>query len=76
MTRILWIMLLVVSLFIFAGFTIMCVVAWITHKHLNSTGMTMLVTNGYASWCLLGLLRKEVHERRGEVKNEDAIAGK
>ena len=76
MTRSLWIMLLVVSLFILAGFMIMCVVAGTTHRHLNSMGITMLVTNGCASWFLLGLLRKEVHERRREAKNEDTVAGK
>jgi hypothetical protein len=71
MTRILWIVLLAIGLFVFTGFTILCVVAWITHKHLNSTGIAMLVANGCAAWFLLGLLRKEVRERRA-VKNSPA----
>jgi hypothetical protein len=68
MTRILWISLLVISLFVFTGFTILCVVTWITHKHLNSTGLAMLATNGYAAWFFLGLVRKEARERH-TVKN-------
>jgi hypothetical protein len=71
MTRILWIMLLVISLFVFTCFTILCVVAWVTHRHLNSTGIAMLMANGYAAWFLLGLLRKEVRERH-TVKNSPA----
>jgi hypothetical protein len=72
MTRVLWIALLLAALIIFTGFTILCVVAWITHKHLNSTGLTMLIANGYAAWFIFGILRTEIRKGKLLVKNSPA----
>ena len=50
MTRILWIVGLSTALFIFGGWTILIVYAGISHRHLNSKGIVMLVCDGYVAW--------------------------
>jgi hypothetical protein len=63
MTRTLWIIGLVGAIIFFAGMTTVCMVAWITHKHLNLTGFVMLMTNAFALLLTLGYLRVKLRER-------------
>jgi hypothetical protein len=63
MTRVFWIAGLSIAFCVFAGFTALSVVAWITHKHLNQAGGTMLIVNGVAAVFILQELRSRVRGR-------------
>ncbi|MGC9223668.1 MAG: hypothetical protein ACP5E2_07065 [Terracidiphilus sp.] len=43
MIRSLWIVGLSIALIVFSGFVTLCLVALVSHRHLNLTGWTMLV---------------------------------
>jgi NO-binding membrane sensor protein with MHYT domain len=73
MTRILWIIGLVVAIFVYTGMTALCFLAWITHKHLNLTGFVMLVTNVVAAFLTLGYLRVKLREQRTASSQEEII---
>jgi hypothetical protein len=64
MTRILWIVGLSTALFVFGGWTILIVYAGISHRHLNSKGIVMLVCNTYVAWITLQYLRQKIGERK------------
>jgi hypothetical protein len=64
MTRILWIIGLSLALFVFGGATILTIYAGITHRHLNSKGLVMLVGGGYVAWITLQYLRLKIGERK------------
>ncbi len=44
MTRIFWIIGLSIALLVLSGLVILCLIALITHRHLNFRGWTMLVS--------------------------------
>lgn len=60
MTRTLWIIGFLIAIVAFSGFTIICLIALITHRHLNSKGWLMLVLGVYSVWFLFGRLRSAV----------------
>ena len=64
MTRIFWISGLSLVLFVFGGLTIGIVYAGISHRHLNSTGIVMLVGNGYIVWLTFQYLRQKLGDGR------------
>jgi hypothetical protein len=64
MTRILWIVGLSTALLFFGGWTILIVYAGISHRHLNSKGIVMLVCNGYVAWITFRYLRQKISERK------------
>jgi len=64
MIRILWITGLSLALFFFGGWTILIIYAGISHRHLNSTGIAMLASNGYVAWITLQYLRQKISERK------------
>jgi hypothetical protein len=66
MTRILWIAGLSIALFVFGGWTVVIVYAGISHRHLNSRGLVMLVCNGYVAWITFQYLRHKISERKAE----------
>jgi hypothetical protein len=63
MTRILWIIGLSFALFVFGGWTILIVIAGITHRHLNQKGLVMLVCDAYIVWITFSYLRQKISER-------------
>jgi hypothetical protein len=64
MTRILWIVGLSTAFFVFGGWTILIVYAGISHRHLNSKGLVMLVCDGYVAWITFQYLRQKIRERK------------
>lgn len=60
MTRIFWIVGLSIALLMFGGMTVLCVIALITHRHLNIKGWTMLVFGGYTAWLMFRCLRSAI----------------
>ena len=60
MTRILWIVGLSIALFVFSGLVIVCLVALVTHRHLNIKGGTMLVVNAYIVKLVFDWLRSAI----------------
>ncbi len=62
MTRILWIIGLSFALFVFGGWTILVVIAGITHRHLNQKGLVMLLSNAYVVWITFNYLRQKISE--------------
>lgn len=64
MTRTLWIVGLSTALFVFGGWTILIVYAGISHRHLNSKGIVMLVCDGYVAWITFQYLRQKISERK------------
>ena len=64
MTRILWIIGLSIALLVFGGWTILIVYAGISHRHLNSKGLAMLICNGGGAWFIFQQLRQTIRERK------------
>jgi hypothetical protein len=57
MTRRLWIVGLSIAVVVYSGFVIVCLVALITHRHLNLRGWTILLLGAYAGYFAFGRLR-------------------
>jgi len=53
-------LILALGLLMFAGFATLVIVAWITHRHLNSTGAAMLCANIAAAYSVARVLRAEL----------------
>jgi hypothetical protein len=68
MTRIFWIIGLSIALLVFSGIVIICLVAFITHRHLNFTGWTMLVFNAIGVRFIFAGLRSAI--RYGDPTRE------
>jgi hypothetical protein len=64
MTRVLWIVGLSITVFVFGGAALLCIVAFITHRHLNMKGWTVLVLSAYSTYFMFRLLRSAI--RYGE----------
>ncbi len=62
MSRILWIAGLIFALCVFAGLLLFCVIALITHHHLNSRGWLMLLGDGFAVSVIFRYLRETIGE--------------
>jgi hypothetical protein len=60
MTRILWIVGLSIALFVFSGFVVVCLIALVTHRHLNPKGWAMLVIGAYTVKFIFGWLRSAI----------------
>lgn len=75
MTRVLWIIGLSFALLVFGGWTVVILIAGITHKHLNRTGLMMLVANGYLAWIILKYLRQKISAARPDPSSADEEAG-
>jgi len=56
MAKVLWIIGLSLSLLVFGGFTLICIVGLILRHHLNATGIFILISNGFISWMILDYL--------------------
>jgi hypothetical protein len=68
MIRIFWIIGLSVALLVFSGFVVICLFALITHRHLNSKGWMMLVSNAIAVRFIFAGLRSAI--RYGDPTKE------
>jgi NADH:ubiquinone oxidoreductase subunit H len=66
MTRILWISGLSLSLLVFGGWTILILIAAITHRHLNQKGLLMLVCDAYITWITFNYLRQKLRDHRSD----------
>jgi len=64
MLRVLWIVGLSLSLIVFGGFTVMCVIGLILRHHLNATGVVVLLSNGFVSWMIVDYLMLKIREPR------------
>ena len=53
-------LILALGLLMFAGFALLVIAAWITHRHLNSTGIVMLCANIAAAYSVARVLRAEL----------------
>jgi uncharacterized membrane protein len=62
MVRVLWIIGLSISLLVFGGFTVMCVIGLILRHHLNGTGVVVLLSNGFISWMIVDYMRLKIRE--------------
>jgi hypothetical protein len=71
MTRLFWIVGLLVALLVYGSITFICIVALIKHRHLNLTGITMLLGNGYVSWITLKYLLFKIGVVRPEPSAQD-----
>jgi hypothetical protein len=60
MTRILWIIGLSIALLVSSGSIIICLVALVTHRHLNLKGWTVLVGCTYGVRLIYGWLRSAI----------------
>jgi hypothetical protein len=63
MKRTVYLVLLVLSLFVFGGFAFLAAWAGITHRHLNSKGVLILFANAYVCWMVIGELRAKIRRR-------------
>jgi hypothetical protein len=66
MTRILWIVGLIFALLVYGGISVIGVIALISHRHLNQTGIILLLSNGYVTWITFRYLVLKI--RRAEPK--------
>jgi hypothetical protein len=66
MTRMLWILGLSIALFVFGGWTVLIVIAWIARRHLNTRGFTMLIGDGYVAWITFQYLLQKIRERKSD----------
>jgi hypothetical protein len=57
MPRWLWIVGLSIAVVVYSGFVIVCLVALITHRHLDLRGWTILLLGAYAGYFAFGRLR-------------------
>ena len=60
MTRILWIIGLSIALLVSSGSVIICLIALVTHRHLNLKGWTVLVGFTYCVRLIYGWLRSAI----------------
>jgi hypothetical protein len=60
MTRLFWIIGLSIAVFMFSGFTIVCLVTLVTRRHLNPMGWGMLILGAYAAFFMFGRLRAAI----------------
>jgi hypothetical protein len=58
--RTFWIIGLSFALLVFGGWTLVAVIAGITHRHLNSKGALILLSDGYVSWMLFNYLLEKI----------------
>lgn len=71
MVRILWIIGLSLSALVFGGFTLIAIVALITHRHLNERGWVMLSGNGFMTWITIDYLWLKIRGPRKKVGIRD-----
>ena len=71
MTRILWIVGLSIALLVFGGWTILALIAGITHEHLNQKGWVILLGSAYGAWIIFRYLCEKVREPRINLSAED-----
>ena len=57
MARRFWIVGLTLAVIVYSGFVIVCLVAFINHRHMDLRGCTVLVLSAYAGYFALGRLR-------------------
>jgi hypothetical protein len=50
MARTLWIVGLVIALLVYGGFSVIGIVALVSHRHLNEKGVVILLSDGYVTW--------------------------
>ncbi len=62
MSRLFWIAGLSFAVLFYGAWTILIVYAGITHRHLNSTGLVMLVSHGYVAWITLRYLLQKIKD--------------
>jgi hypothetical protein len=60
MIRIFWIVGLSIALVMFSGLVIICLVALVTHRHLNLKGWVMLILGAYAIKAVYAWLRSAI----------------
>jgi hypothetical protein len=60
MARVFWIVGLSITLVMFVGGVIVCVIALVTHRHLNMTGWTILLVGIYAAKFIFERLRSAI----------------
>ena len=60
MARVFWIVGLSITLVMFVGSVIVCVIALVSHRHLNLTGWTMLLVGIYAVKFIFERLRSAI----------------
>jgi hypothetical protein len=60
MARTFWIIGLGFACFMLSVFALVCVIALITHKHLNLTGWTTLVIGSYGAYFMFGRMRAAI----------------
>ena len=59
-TRIFWIAGFSITVLMFAGMTLLCVIALFEKHHLNGTGWTMFVCSLCSTWFMFGRLRAAI----------------
>lgn len=64
MLKVFWIVGLSIGLLVFGGFTAMCVIGLILRHHLNTTGVVVLISNGFISWMIVDYLILKIREPR------------
>ncbi len=69
MTRIFWIVGLVIALIMFVFMTTMCVLALIRYHHLNLMGWFMLVSSAYVVRLTFNYLRLKIREGRNSTED-------
>jgi hypothetical protein len=57
MIRRLWIVGLSVAVVVYSGFVVVCLFAFVTQRHLNLRGWTILLLSAYAGYFAFGRLR-------------------
>jgi hypothetical protein len=60
MTRFLWFAGLSLALIVFGGWTVGILCVGISHRHLSSKAIVMLVANGYVAWITFQYLRQNL----------------
>jgi hypothetical protein len=59
---------LTIALIMFGGLAVVCVIALITHHHLNSRGCITLFGNSWICWITLQYLRLKIAEGRSQTE--------
>ncbi len=60
MIRIFWIIGLSIAFLVFSGIVVLCLIALVTHRHLNLKGWTVLVCDAYLVRLILRWLRQAI----------------
>ncbi|MDE3202005.1 MAG: hypothetical protein KGN79_13905 [Acidobacteriota bacterium] len=63
MARRIWIIGLTFALFFYGAFSLVIIFALISRRHLNWTGWSMFVGNGYILWITYWYLRQKIAEK-------------